>query len=177
MAKHPRIAQYLDKVRRKLEVFETYTLTQVPRVDNAHVDALASLGFTLDYQLKRSIPIEYLDKPSIEVEPTAEVSQNDILIRRSYTGLHLCYLAPPDDLKVLSSIHEGICGNHSRGRSLEQKAFNACYYWPTMHQDTEELVQKCDRCQRYKPTPTLPANELHPQTSHWPFMEWAIDLV
>ncbi|KAM2801730.1 hypothetical protein PS2_045127 [Malus domestica] len=46
-----------------------------------------------------------------------------------------------------------------------------------MHQDAKELVQKCDHCQRYKPVPALPASELHPQTSPWPFMQWAIDLV
>ena len=148
-AKHLRIAQYLEKVRKQLEAFQTYTLTQVPMMENAHADVLAGLGFALDHQLKRSIPVEYLDKPSIETEPVAEVSQvsvtpnwqssiidylvngtlpterlestkhqtkaaryymwNGILVRRSYTGPHLLCLAPPDDLKVLSSIHEGVC--------------------------------------------------------------------
>ena len=156
--KHPRMTQYLEKVRKQLEAFQTYTLTQVPRADNACANALASLGSAFDHQLKRSIPVEYLDKLSIEAEPAVEVSQdsttlnwqnliidylvngtfpmerlesrrlqiraaryymwNDIFIRRSYTGSHLCCLTPTDDLKVLSSIHEGICGNHSGGRSL-----------------------------------------------------------
>ncbi|KAM1678464.1 hypothetical protein FF1_038550 [Malus domestica] len=42
--KHKRITQYLEKVRKQLEAFQTYTLTQVPRADNAHADVLASLG-------------------------------------------------------------------------------------------------------------------------------------
>ncbi|KAM1910711.1 hypothetical protein ACFX13_039322 [Malus domestica] len=42
--KHPKITQYLEKVRKQLEAFQTYTLTQVPRADNAHADVLASLG-------------------------------------------------------------------------------------------------------------------------------------
>ena len=204
-AKHPRIAQYLEKVRKQLEAFQTYTLTQVPGRQRPCANALASLGSAFDHQLKRSIPVEYLDKPSIEAEPAVEVSQvsttpnwqnstidylvngtfpmerlksrklqiraaryymwNDILIRRSYTRPHLRCLTPPDDLKVLSSIHEGIYGNHSGGRSLAQKALNAGYYWPTMHQDAKELVQKCDHCQCYKPVLALPASKLHPQTS------------
>ncbi|KAM1322158.1 hypothetical protein TB2_014717 [Malus domestica] len=102
---------------------------------------------------------------------------NSILIRRSYTEPHLRYLAPPDDLKVISLIHEDICGNHSGGRSLAQKALNAGYYWPTMHQNAKELVQKCDHCQGYKLVPVLPTSKLHPQTSHWSFMQWAINLV
>ena len=68
------MTQYLDKVHEQLEAFKTYILTQVLRPDNAHVDALASLGSGIDRQLKRSIPVEYLDKPSIEAEPAAEVS-------------------------------------------------------------------------------------------------------
>ena len=162
-------------------MFQTYTFTQVPRVDNTHADALAGLGPILDHQLKRSISVEYLDKPSIKEKPAVEVSHvstttnwqdsimnylvngtfpmeklefrslqikvacyymwNGILVRRSYAGPHLRCLAPPDDLKVLSLFHENICGNHSGSRSFAQKALNAGYYWPTMHQDVKELVQ------------------------------------
>ena len=201
-AKHPRMARYLEKVREQLEAFQTYTLTQVPRTENTHADALAGLGSALDHQLSHSIPVEYLDKPSIEAEPVAEVTQvsvtpnwqssiidylvNDtlpterlefrklqtraaryymwkgILVRRSYTGPHLRCLAPPDGLKVLSSIHEGVCGNHSGGRSLAQNALNAGYYWPTMHQDARELVQKYDRCQRYKLRASIACQQVTP---------------
>ncbi|XP_068321012.1 uncharacterized protein [Pyrus communis] len=148
------MAQYLEKVRKQLETFLTYILTQVQRVDNTHADALVNLGFAFVHYLKRFISEEYLDKPSIEAESAAKVSQvnitpnwkisildylvngtltteglesrklqikaahyylwNDILVRRSYTKPHLCCLVLPDGLKVLSSIHEGIC-NHSRG--------------------------------------------------------------
>ncbi|KAM2079624.1 hypothetical protein ACFX1R_027112 [Malus domestica] len=68
MAKHLRMAQYLEKVHKQIEAFQTYTLTQVLQADNVHADTLAGLGSTFDHQLKRSIPVEYLDKPSIEAE-------------------------------------------------------------------------------------------------------------
>ncbi|KAM2039489.1 hypothetical protein ACFX1T_012922 [Malus domestica] len=58
-----------------LEAFQTYTLTQVLWADDTHTDALAGLGSALDHQLKHSTPMEYLDKPSIEVELAAKVSQ------------------------------------------------------------------------------------------------------
>ncbi|KAM2856021.1 hypothetical protein PS2_000432 [Malus domestica] len=165
---------------------------------------------TLDYQLRSSIPVEYLEKPSINEEPTSEVAQirttlswqdpiidyiinvtllvdrlksrklqikaahyymwNGMLVRRSFSKPHLHCLSPPDDLKILSLIHEGICGNHSKGRYLAQKALNAGFYWLTMHQDAKEYVQRCNSCQCFKPVPVLPANKLHPQTSPWPFM-------
>ncbi|CAL9029676.1 unnamed protein product [Prunus brigantina] len=69
MAKHPRMVQYLDKVQGLLKEFPTFTIQQVPRAEN-HADALASLGSALDTQFRRSIPVEHLDRPSIEeIEP------------------------------------------------------------------------------------------------------------
>ncbi|CAL9006556.1 unnamed protein product, partial [Prunus brigantina] len=70
MAKHPRMILYLDKVQELLKAFPTFTIQQVPRAENAHADALASLGSALDTQFRRSIPVEHLGRPSIEeVEP------------------------------------------------------------------------------------------------------------
>ncbi|CAL9004835.1 unnamed protein product [Prunus brigantina] len=66
MAKHPRMVQYLDKVQGLLKEFPTFTIQQVPRAENTHVDALVSLGSALDSQVRCSIPVEHLDRPSIE---------------------------------------------------------------------------------------------------------------
>ncbi|CAL8990806.1 unnamed protein product, partial [Prunus brigantina] len=70
MAKHPRMILYLEKVQELLKAFPTFTIQQVPRAENAHADALASLWSALDTQFIHSIPVEHLDRPSIEeVEP------------------------------------------------------------------------------------------------------------
>ncbi|XP_058068741.1 uncharacterized protein LOC131218073 [Magnolia sinica] len=50
---------------------------------------------------------------------------------------------------VLREIHEGICGNHSRGRALAHKVVRQGYYWPTIQHDTQKLIQRCDKCQRF----------------------------
>lgn len=53
-----------------MKAFPTFTIQQVPRAENAYADALASLRSAQDTQFRRSIPVEYLDRPSIEeVEP------------------------------------------------------------------------------------------------------------
>ncbi|KAI5312418.1 hypothetical protein L3X38_041591 [Prunus dulcis] len=217
MAKHPRMILYLDKVQELLKAFPTFTIQQVPRAENAHVDALASLGSALDTQFRRSIPVEHLDQPSIEEIELIDTMQIDEdpswqdpiidyltngnlpayksearkvqqkaaryymhdnkLIRRSYSGPHLTCMKYPQTLEVLCKIHDGECGNHFGDRSLAQKALNIGYFWPTMLHDSAEYVKKCDRCQRYKPIPNLPAEVYHSQNSPWPFMQWAIDLV
>ncbi|CAL2227729.1 unnamed protein product [Prunus armeniaca] len=70
MTKHPRMVQYLDKVQGLLKEFLSFTIQQVPRAENTHADALASLGSALDTQFRRSILVEHLDRPSIEeIEP------------------------------------------------------------------------------------------------------------
>ncbi|CAL2275622.1 unnamed protein product [Prunus armeniaca] len=202
MAKHPRMVQYLDKVQGLLKEFHTFTIQQVPRAENTHADALASLGSALDTQFRRSIPVEHLDRPIIEeIDPIIDYlvngnlptdksearkvqqkasryyMQGDKLIRRSYSGPHLTCIKYPQTLEVLCKIHDGKCGNHSGGRSLSQKALNVGYFWPTMRHNSAEYVKKCDRCQRYKSIPNLPAEVYHLQNSSWPFMQWAIDLV
>ncbi|KAM1349727.1 hypothetical protein ACFX2F_003766 [Malus domestica] len=48
-AKHMRMVQYLEKVRKQLEAFQTYTFTQVLWTDNAYADALAGQGSVFDH--------------------------------------------------------------------------------------------------------------------------------
>ncbi|KAI5335180.1 hypothetical protein L3X38_025313 [Prunus dulcis] len=217
MAKHPRMISYLDKVQELLKAFPTFTIQQVPRAENAHVDTLASLGSALDTQFIRSIPVEHLDRPSIEeIGPTdtmqidEDPSWQDPIIDYLVNGnlpmnksearkvqqkaaryymhgnklIHISHSSPhptcteyPQTLEFPCKIHDAECGNHSGGMSLAQKALNIGYFWPTMYHDSAEYVKKCDRCQRYKPIPNLPAKIYHPQNSPWPFMQWVIDQV
>ena len=59
---------------------------------------------------------------------------------------YLKYLAPDETTYVLREIHEGVCGDHSRSRSLVGKTIRAGYFGPTMQKDATELVTKCDKC-------------------------------
>ncbi|KAM2997160.1 hypothetical protein FF2_043881 [Malus domestica] len=80
------------------------------------------------YLVNGTLPTERLEFRKLQIKVARNYMWSDILFQRSYNEPYLRCLTPPDDLKVLSSIHEGICGNHFRGRSLEQKAFNVGYY-------------------------------------------------
>ena len=74
---------------------------------------------------------------------------NDVLYKRSYTLPYLRCLAPEEAMCVMIEVHEGVCGNHTAGRSLAYKILTQGYYWPTMAKDTHEFARKCDKCQRY----------------------------
>ncbi|GMP47971.1 hypothetical protein CsSME_00015490 [Camellia sinensis var. sinensis] len=77
----------------------------------------------------------------------------------------------------MQKIHEGICGNHSGGRSLAQKILRTGYFWPTLNQDATDFVLKCDKCQRFANIPHAPPTELITLYSPYPFAKWGIDLV
>ncbi|XP_034202236.1 uncharacterized protein LOC117617090 [Prunus dulcis] len=102
---------------------------------------------------------------------------NDVLYKRGYTTPYLkCLTAERGDY-VLREIHNGVCGDHSGSRSLAYKVFRQGYFWPTMHQDANTLVRKCDKCQRFGNVPHIPAEPLTPIISPWPFAQWGLDLI
>nr|CAN65076.1 hypothetical protein VITISV_028912 [Vitis vinifera] len=91
------------------------------------------------------------------------------LYKRSFTGPYFRCLNHSEALYVLVELHEGVCGNHSGGRSLAHKAHSQGYYWPTMKKDATAYVKKCDKCQRHAPIPHVPSETLKPISGPWPF--------
>ena len=65
----------------------------------------------IDYLVNETLPGERLEAKKLQIKAAHCYMWNDILIQRSLSCPHLYCLAPPDDLKVFSSIHEGVCGN------------------------------------------------------------------
>ena len=59
---------YLKKVRELLKKFIRVQVKHVPRAENSRVNALAKLATTLEEDLGRLIPVEYLPKPSISID-------------------------------------------------------------------------------------------------------------
>jgi hypothetical protein len=48
--------------------------------------------------------------------------------------------------KLLSEIHEGICGTHPGARTMTEKAFRQGFYWPSAQNDSKEIVKSCHNC-------------------------------
>ncbi|XP_075661498.1 uncharacterized protein LOC142631252 [Castanea sativa] len=63
-AKDPRMQEYLNQVRHLQSRFDSFTLMQVPRIRNTHVDSLATLTTSSMQSLPRVILVEDLCKPS-----------------------------------------------------------------------------------------------------------------
>ena len=99
------------------------------------------------------------------------------LYKRSLGGPYLMCLTFEQGQYVLAELHEGICGNHPRGRTLAHRAHTQGYYWPTMKSDTADYVKKCDPCQRMSSILKSPVQDLVSISSPWPFAQWGIDIV
>lgn len=57
---------YLAKVKKLFDDLVGYEIIQIPQLENTKADSLARLASSFDIDLGRSIPMEFLEKPSIE---------------------------------------------------------------------------------------------------------------
>ncbi|XP_024016328.1 uncharacterized protein LOC112089807 [Eutrema salsugineum] len=63
---------YLKILKDLASEFSTFELTKIPRDENASADALAALATNSDPDLRRTIPVEAIERPSIELAPNNE---------------------------------------------------------------------------------------------------------
>ncbi|KAF8098772.1 hypothetical protein N665_0258s0005 [Sinapis alba] len=66
-AKNERMDAYLGVVKKLKSEFDHFELVKVPRKDNCFADALASLGSNQRDQVKRTIPVHTVERPSISL--------------------------------------------------------------------------------------------------------------
>uniref|UniRef100_A0A7N2MBY2 Uncharacterized protein n=1 Tax=Quercus lobata TaxID=97700 RepID=A0A7N2MBY2_QUELO len=113
----------------------------------------------------------------LKVQAARFILIKDILYKRSFSCPYLRCLGAEEADYVMREVHEGICENHSRSRSLVHKLVRAGYYWPTMQKDAEAYVKSCDKCQRFSNIIRQPTEELTPMTAPWPFTQWGLDIM
>nr|GFC60991.1 reverse transcriptase domain-containing protein [Tanacetum cinerariifolium] len=77
---------------------------------------------------------------------------------------------------VMREIYEGSCSMHAGPRLVVAKAIGLGYYWPTMHKDACDMIQKCSDCQIHSPITWHPQQHLTPIMAPWPFYKWGIDI-
>nr|CAN82630.1 hypothetical protein VITISV_028132 [Vitis vinifera] len=189
-AKDARMTRYLAKVRNTLQQFTEWTIEKIKRADNRRADALADIVASLPIKEAILLPIHVQPNPSTGTLPGDLKQTHKVWVqaarftligghmyKRSFTGPYLRCLGHSEAQYVLAELHEGICGNHSGGRSLAHKAHSQGYYWPTMKKDAAAYVKRCDKCQRYAPIPHMPSAMLKSVSGPWPFAQWGMDIV
>ena len=78
-AKNERMEAYLTVLKEIAQHFDKFELTKIPRGDNTSADALAALASTSNPAVNRIIPVEGIEKPSIDLPCKGSNLQKDSL--------------------------------------------------------------------------------------------------
>ena len=97
------------------------------------------------------------------------LSKDQKLYKCSFFGPYLLCIHPEASELLLKELHEGICENRTRDRSLSHKAITQGYWWPNMQKEAQEYVKKCDQCQKFALNMHQPEGVLNPLSGPWPF--------
>ena len=109
--------------------------------------------------------------------PRFLLSEYQKLYKKSFSGPYLRCVHPEAIELILEELHEGICGSHTRGRSLSHKALTQGYWWPKTQKEAQDYGKKCNQCQRFTPNIHQPGGVLNPLFTPWPFAQWGLDIV
>ena len=99
------------------------------------------------------------------------------LYKRSYEGPLLKCVGQDEVAKILKELHDGICGSHIGCISLVRRALRGGYFSPGMMIEAKRIVKNCDTCQRFTTIQRVPAVEMTPVTTVWPFFQWGLDIL
>src|SRR5690606_32084108 len=76
-ARDLKMASYMEHIKTLQPAFEEFDISQIPRTDNSHADALANLGSSISATKSQTIPLLYLQWPAVWKDPPAEVTTID----------------------------------------------------------------------------------------------------
>ena len=97
--------------------------------------------------------------------PQFWLSKDQKLYKRSFSGPYLLCIHPEASELLLEELHEGICGSHTRGKSIAHRAITQGYWWPNMQNEALEYTKKCDQCQKFVPNTHKLGGFLNPLSS------------
>ncbi|GJR81873.1 reverse transcriptase domain-containing protein [Tanacetum coccineum] len=179
------MAKYLAKAKEHATSFKKFSIKNIPRNQNQKADVLSKLASVAFNHLTKDILVEVLNAKSMDTQEVSTIVEEEE--DNWMTPIIKCLeegIWPTDEnearvlrTKISQDVHEGACVMHAEARSVVAKIMRQGYYWPTMHGDTKEVVDKCDSCQVHAPVPKLPKTRLTSIMSPWSFYQWGLDIL
>ena len=122
----------------------------IDTIDVQEIDSDNNWTTPLIFYLKNGIlPNGREAARKLKVQVARFILMKDVLYKRGFSYPYLRCLGPKEANYVVREVHEWICENHSRSRSLVHKLIQVGYYWPTMQKDAQTYVKSYDKCQRF----------------------------
>ena len=109
--------------------------------------------------------------------PRFWLSEDQKLYKRPFSKPYLLCIHPEAVELLLEELHKGICGNHTRGKSLSHEVLTQGYWWLNMQREAQEYAKKCNQCQRFALNIQQPRDVLNPLSNPWSFAQWGLDIV
>jgi hypothetical protein len=157
-----------------------YVSVEVMEIDQAVFTAREVPSWArpiMDFMVNGQLPVDEAEAHRIMRRSKTYTIINKEIYKRSATGVLQRCVESAEGQEMLREIHQGECGHHASSRALVSKAFRHGFYWPTALQEAEDLVRKCNRCQRYAHQIHQPASALKTIPLTWPFAIWGLDMV
>ena len=123
------------------------------------------------------LPLEPTEAKRIKKSSSKFTLIDGDLFRFGFTHPVLVCVNGEQCTRIMSELHEGICGSHVGGRALAGRVLRAGYYWPTLREDCVGYAQHCKQCQQHADWHKVPPEELRSIHSPWPFHTWGIDIL
>ncbi|KAK1643827.1 hypothetical protein QYE76_061632 [Lolium multiflorum] len=102
-----------------------------------------------EFLINGTLPVDENESRRIQRRSKAYTIINGEVYKRSVTGVLQRCVEPEEGKEMLEEIHRGECGHHASSRALVAKVFRHGFYWPTALDNAEDLVRKCNGCQRH----------------------------
>ncbi|GJX53173.1 synaptobrevin, longin-like domain protein [Tanacetum coccineum] len=137
------------------------------REEEASLAEIARIQAQEAAEIERKAELQRLD--ALAAKRLNDEMIDDKLYRKSYLSPWLRCVGPIQANGIIHEIHQGSCGMHVGPQSVVSNIMKLGYYWPSMHNDAKELIQRCEAYQIYSSIPRKPKQEMTSITSAWPF--------
>ncbi|XP_027935092.1 uncharacterized protein LOC114190415 [Vigna unguiculata] len=169
-ARVPQLAKYLEVVQVIAKNFVFFKFVHVPREQNSRADLLSKLVQTSSeswmilmksYLADGRLPPDEGEASRIKKSLGRYMLIDGNLFRYGISRPLLICVDLKEAFRIMTELHEGICGSHIGGRALMLRVVRGGFYWPTMKQDCMEYVKKCESCQKHSDWSKAPPEVLH----------------
>jgi hypothetical protein len=127
-------------------------LQAIEKIKKLFAMEVCALGIDLAEDDWRKEIVDYLEDPSRKVSRKLRykaikfVLLDGSLFYKSLDGVLLRCLGPEETKKMMSEVHDGICGAHQLAYRMKWVIRNAGCFWPTMLEDCFEYYKSSCIC-------------------------------
>jgi ribonuclease HI len=164
------LRNYYEECKEIIKSFQLVILQHIPRENNEEANSLAqsasgyrenqevfavdvyAFGSNLAEDDWRKEIADYLENPSRKVSRKLKykaikfVLLDDCLYYKSMDGVLLQCLGQEEAKRMMSEVHDGLCGAHQSAYRMKWVIRKTRCYWPTMLEDCFEYYKGCQDC-------------------------------